>query len=98
MEVKIYRVTGRINKVKIVHASKRKEGVITKRKIIYNFSKEVLGLNEKEVKERILSLFGSVYKVKRNNISIQEIKEIKNEDVTDQKLRKFLEMLKNGQL
>ncbi len=96
MDVKIYRVEGEINKVKVIRKPKKKEGVETKRKIKYKFVKEMLGTSEKDVSEKIFSLFGSIYKVKRNRIKIIKIEEIKEEDVKDKNLKKLLELLKNG--
>ncbi len=95
MNVKIYRVSGVIEKVKILRYPRKKEGVITKRRVIYKFSKEILGVNEKDVIERIYSIFGSNYKVKRNKIKILEIKEIKEGEITDMSLKKMLEYIKN---
>ena len=96
MEVKIYRVEGLIFKTKILRNLKKKEGVLTKRKVIYKFTKELLGINENDVLERIYSLFGSAYKVKRNKIKILKIKEISENDVKDKNLKKFIEYIKNG--
>ena len=96
MDVKIYRVEGEINKIKVIRKPKKKEGVETKRKIKYRFVKEMLGTSEKDVLEKIYSLFGSVYKVKRNRIKILKIEEIKEEDIKDKNLKKFIELVKNG--
>ncbi|MFO7619238.1 MAG: 50S ribosomal protein L18Ae [Thermoplasmata archaeon] len=48
-----------------------------------NFSKEVIALDKKSANETILSELGSKHKVKRYDISIKEIVELKAEDVTD---------------
>ena len=48
-----------------------------------NFSKEVLSNDKKGATEQILSDLGSKHKVKRYDISITEIVELKAEDVTD---------------
>jgi len=55
-----------------------------------------LGIDEKDVLERIYSLFGSAYKVKRNKIKILKIEEISENDVKDKNLKKFIEYIKNG--
>lgn len=41
------------------------------------FAKRVRAFNERFAAEKILSLFGSKHAVKRRNISINEIKEVK---------------------
>lgn len=91
MDVKVYRIKGVIEKTKILHYPPKKEGVVTKRKVIYKFSKEVTAYNEKHALEKIYSIFGSVYKVKRNRIKVLEIKEISPEEVEDKQLKKLLE-------
>jgi len=79
---KIFRVEGIISKTIIVHKA-RKEGVDTKAKVTYRFSKEILGVSKEDVLERLLSFFGSVYKVKRKNIKITKIEEISEDQVKD---------------
>ena len=74
MSSKIWRVTGVYNK------SKRK----------FTFSTELLAEKESHVKEKILSELGSRHRVKRRDIDIAEIKEIKPEEVTNMDLRKIL--------
>jgi len=90
---KIFRVEGIINKTVIIHKA-RKEGVDTKAKITYRFSKEILGISKEDVLERLLSFFGSIYKVKRKNIKITKIEEISEDQVKDKSLRKFLKIWK----
>jgi len=90
---KIFRVEGIINKTVILRRAK-KEGVDTKAKITYRFSKEVLGVSKEDVLERILSFFGSVYKVKRKNIKILKIEEISEDQIKDKSLKKFLRIWK----
>jgi len=90
---KIFRVEGIINKTVILNRRK-KEGVDTKARITYKFSKEVFGVSKEEVLERILSFFGSVYKVKRKNIKILKIEEIPEDQIKDKSLKKFLEVWK----
>ncbi|MGC9133055.1 MAG: 50S ribosomal protein L18Ae [Nanopusillaceae archaeon] len=98
MDVKIYRVEGEIEKIKIIRRSRKKEGKITKRKIKYKFVKELLGTSEKDILEKLYSIFGSLYKVKRNRIKIIKIEEIKEEDIRDKSLKKLIELMKNGEL
>jgi len=88
---KIFRVEGIINKTVIVHKA-RKEGINTKAKITYRFSKEVLGISKDDVLERILSFFGSIYKVKRKNIKITKIEEVPEDQIKDKSLKKFLKI------
>lgn len=93
MNKKIFRVKGRIIKKYVLHKAK-KEGKDTKRKIIYNFEKELTGVSKEDVLEKIYSFFGSIYKVKRNNIKIDEITEISPSEVKNRDLKKFLEIWK----
>ncbi|RIB35707.1 MAG: hypothetical protein BXU00_01185 [Candidatus Nanoclepta minutus] len=71
-----------------------KEGVDTKSKVIYKFSKEILGTSKEEVLESIYSFFGSIYKVKRKNIEIMKVEEINEEELKDKILKKFLKIWK----
>ncbi|MGC9079125.1 MAG: 50S ribosomal protein L18Ae [Nanopusillaceae archaeon] len=96
MDVKIYRVEGLIFKTKIIRRPSKKEGVITKRKVVYKFRKELLGISEKDVLERIYSILGGNFKVKKNRIKILSIKEITEDQIEDKKLKKFIESIKNG--
>ena len=48
-----------------------------------NFTKEVISNDKKEATEFILSDLGSKHKVKRWEIKITEIKELKPDEVTD---------------
>ena len=48
-----------------------------------NFSKEVISNDKKGATETILSDLGSKHKVKRYNIKIADIKELKLDEVTD---------------
>jgi len=90
---KIFRVEGIITKTIIVRRA-RKEGIDTKARVVYKFSKEILGVSKEDVLERILSFFGSVYKVKRKNIKITKIEEISEDQVKDKSLKKFLKIWK----
>jgi large subunit ribosomal protein LX len=68
----------------------RASGAYTKKKRIFTFSRELLGEKEAHIREKVLSELGSRHRVKRKEISITEIKEIKPEEVTDLDLRKVL--------
>jgi large subunit ribosomal protein LX len=48
-----------------------------------NFTKEVISKDKKEATEFILSDIGSKHKVKRWQIKIAEVKELKLDEVTD---------------
>lgn len=65
-------------------------GEYLKNKRKFTFSRELLGDKESHVREKILSELGSRHRVKRRMITIDEIKEIKPEEVTNLELRHFL--------
>jgi large subunit ribosomal protein LX len=65
-------------------------GEYKKKKRTFTFSRELLGEKEAHVREKILSELGSRHRVKRREITISEIKEIKPEEVQSLELRKFL--------
>jgi large subunit ribosomal protein LX len=65
-------------------------GEYKKNKVKFTFSRELLGEKEAHVREKILSELGSRHRVKRREITISEIKEIKPEEVQSLELRKFL--------
>lgn len=48
-----------------------------------NFSKEVISKDRKEAEEITLSDLGSKHKVKRYQITVKDIKELKPDEVTD---------------
>lgn len=68
----------------------RAKGEYQKNKRRFTFSKELLALNESQVRERVLSELGSRHRVKRRYIVISEIREIKPEEVQSLELRKML--------
>ena len=68
----------------------RASGDYKKKKRKFTFSRELLGEKEAHIREKILSELGSRHRVKRKEINITEIKEIKPEEVTDLDLRKIL--------
>ncbi|MDR1721922.1 MAG: 50S ribosomal protein L18a [Methanobrevibacter sp.] len=47
------------------------------------FTKELKAFDEKDIYERIYSEFGSKHGINRNQITLDEIKEISPEDVND---------------
>ena len=65
-------------------------GEYKKNKRKFTFSRELLGEKESHIREKILSELGSRHRVKRREITISEIKEIKPEEVKSLELRKFL--------
>jgi large subunit ribosomal protein LX len=68
----------------------RATGAYKKKKRTFRFSKELLAEKEAHVREKILSELGSRHRVKRREIEIKEIKEIKPEEVQNLDLRKIL--------
>ncbi|MCD6481185.1 MAG: 50S ribosomal protein L18a [Thermoplasmata archaeon] len=55
------------------------------------FAKEVIGNNEEEAKERLLSIMGSRHKVKRRMIKIEEVKELQKDEIEDAVIKYILE-------
>lgn len=51
------------------------------------FRKEVVGVSERHVLEKVLSEIGSKHGVKRNLIKIEKIEEISPEEVRDPKIK-----------
>jgi large subunit ribosomal protein LX len=74
MSSKVWRVTGEYRKLK------RK----------FKFSREMIALKEAHVMEKIYSDLGSRHRVKRKDITITEIAEIKPEETTNLELRRIL--------
>ena len=68
----------------------RASGDYKKKNRKFIFTRELLADKEAHVRERILSELGSRHKVKRREINISKIEEIKPEEVTDLSLRKYL--------
>ncbi|MBN2228087.1 MAG: 50S ribosomal protein L18a [Candidatus Thorarchaeota archaeon] len=68
----------------------RVSGEYKKKKRKFRFSRELLADKEAHVRERIMSELGSRHKVRRIEISINEIKELKPEEVTNLDLRRIL--------
>jgi large subunit ribosomal protein LX len=55
------------------------------------FEKDLVALSEHQALERLLSDLGSRHKVKRNQIHIEEAREIGPEEVKDPRVLKLLE-------
>ena len=68
----------------------RASGAYRKKKKNFTFSRELLAEKESHVREKILSELGSRHRVKRREIEINEIKELKPEEVQNLDLRKLL--------
>ncbi|MFQ5831524.1 MAG: 50S ribosomal protein L18Ae [Candidatus Thorarchaeota archaeon] len=68
----------------------RATGEYKKNKRAFTFSKEMIALKESHVRERIYSDLGSRHRVKRREIEIRTVEEIKPEEATDLELRKIL--------
>lgn len=68
----------------------RAVGKYKKNKRTFTFTKELIALKESHARERILSELGSRHRVKRRNIEISEVVEIKPEEVVSLKLRTIL--------
>ena len=65
-------------------------------KIWQPFSKEVMGDDEEEARERIYSLFGSRHKVKRRMIKIEGMKEVAKEEIEDPVIKYMVEKYERG--
>lgn len=65
-------------------------GVYKKNRRVFSFHKEMIALKEAHVRERILSDLGSRHNLKRRDIQISEIKEIKPNEVMSLDLRRRL--------
>jgi large subunit ribosomal protein LX len=68
----------------------RAEGEYKKKRRRFLFTREMLADKESHVRERLFSELGSRHRVKRRNITIKEIKEIKPEELQSLELRNLL--------
>ncbi|UCE10829.1 MAG: 50S ribosomal protein L18a [Candidatus Thorarchaeota archaeon] len=68
----------------------RASGEYKKGKMKKTFVREMLAAKEAMVRERILSELGSRHRVRRKDIVITEIMEIKPEDAKSLEIRRFL--------
>lgn len=55
------------------------------------FTRELLALNKEQALERVYSEFGSRHKLQRNQINIEDVAEIKPEEITDPRVLAMLE-------
>jgi large subunit ribosomal protein LX len=68
----------------------RASGEYIKKNKKFTFTREILGDKETHVREKILSELGSRHRVRRKQITINEVKELKPEEVTNLDLRRIL--------
>jgi large subunit ribosomal protein LX len=68
----------------------RVDGEYRKKKRRFVFTKELIADKEAHAREKILSELGSRHRVKRRDIVIQDLKELKHEEITSLELRKLL--------
>ena len=68
----------------------RATGEYTKKNKKFRFTRELFAEKEAHVRERILSELGSRHRVSRKHIAIEEVKELKPEEITDLDLRRIL--------
>jgi large subunit ribosomal protein LX len=73
--MKVYRITGWF-----------KQGLYPQK-----FTRELLALSEERALERVYSELGSRHKLKRNQINIEDVVEIKVEEITDPRILAMLE-------
>jgi ribosomal protein L20A (L18A) len=69
----------------------RIKGRFKKGLFVQNFTKELLAISEKSALERVLSEVGSKNGAKRTQIHIEEVTNIKPEEVKDPKVLAMLE-------
>ncbi len=55
------------------------------------FTRELLALSKEQALERVYSEFGSRHKLKRSQINIEDVAEIKPEEITDPRVLAMLE-------
>ena len=60
-------------------------------KIWQPFSKEVIGNDENEARERLFSILGSRHRVKRRMIKIDNIKEVSKDEIEDPVIKYMVE-------
>jgi ribosomal protein L20A (L18A) len=65
-------------------------GNFKKMKKSQKFTKEVLVPNKQQAKEHILSILGSKYRLKRREITIENIEEIPADKVTDPIIKQLI--------
>jgi large subunit ribosomal protein LX len=77
-EVKVFRVNGRM----LISHDKLPEW--------RKFNLEILGVSEKDIKEKVYSLLGSRHKLRRKHIVIEEIVEVEREKVISKHIRDLI--------
>jgi large subunit ribosomal protein LX len=65
-------------------------GTYRKNKRKFRFEKELIGAKESLIRERILSDLGSRHRIKRRDIDVSEIRELKPAEVKSLELRRRL--------
>jgi large subunit ribosomal protein LX len=65
-------------------------GTYRKNKRKFKFEKELIGAKESLIRERILSDLGSRHRIKRRDIDVSEIRELKPAEVKSLELRRRL--------
>ena len=69
----------------------RIEGKFLMGKIWQPFSKEIIGNDENEARERLFSILGSRHRVKRRMIKIDSIREVNKEEIQDPVIKYMVE-------
>jgi len=69
----------------------RVEGKFLMGKIWQPFSKEIIGNDENEARERLFSILGSRHRVKRRMIKIDSIREVNKEEIGDPVVKYMVE-------
>ncbi|NHI83445.1 MAG: 50S ribosomal protein L18a [Candidatus Thorarchaeota archaeon] len=68
----------------------RATGEYGKKRRRFRFMKEMIAMKEAHVRERLYSEIGSRHRVKRKDITIEEVVEIQPEELRDLDLRRIL--------
>ena len=69
----------------------RVKGKFLMGKIWQPFSKEIIGNDENEARERLFSILGSRHRVKRRMIKIDSIREVNKEEIGDPVVKYMVE-------
>lgn len=67
----------------------RLKGFYNERGKKISFNQETRALNENEAKEKIYLFYGSKHKIKRQQITFLELKELKVDEITDPLVQEF---------
>ena len=57
---------------------------------LHPFKRELKGIDEQDIKEKIYSEFGSKHRIIRNKIKIEEIVEISEDEIQDPLIKELL--------